>query len=43
MYIFCDLYMHQHDIWNQVSYEIKEKCLHKSSGNPPNEIALGER
>ena len=31
MYIFCDLYTRQHDIWNQVSYEIKEKCLYKSS------------
>ena len=31
MYIFCDLYTSQHDIWNQISYEIKEKFLHKSS------------
>ena len=33
MCIFCDidLYKRQHDIWNQISYEIKEKCLHKSS------------
>ena len=33
MYIFCDidLYTRQHDIWNQISYETKEKCLHKSS------------
>ena len=30
MYIFCDLSTRQHDIWNQI-YEIKEKCLHKSS------------
>ena len=30
MYIVCDidLYTRQYDIWNQISYVIKEKCLH---------------
>ena len=32
MYVFCDidLYKRKHDIWNQTSYEIKEKGLFKS-------------
>ena len=32
MYIFCDinLYTRRHDIWNQISYEIKENaCINR--------------
>ena len=34
MHVFCDIdllmYKRQNDIWNQISYEIKEKGLYKS-------------
>ena len=36
MYVFSatNLYKHQHHIWNQIWYEIKEKGLYKSKWVP---------